>query len=94
MSAGLVPVLHSNEAYKVLAGQHPGLFLADFARPDESAAQIEHAFEALSSDPARRQDMIAAASVHAWDSVADRYIDVYRRALGQGTGEGQRGRMA
>lgn len=94
MSAGLVPVLHSNEAYKVLAGQHPGLFLADFARPDESAAQIEHAFEALSSDPARRQNMIAAAFVHAWDSVADRYIDVYRRALGQGTGEGQRGRMA
>lgn len=94
MSAGLVPVLHSNEAYKVLAGQHPGLFLADFARPDESAAQIERAFELLSSDPTRRDDMIAAASVHAWDSVADRYIDVYRRALGQDTGEGQRGRMA
>lgn len=94
MSAGLVPVLHSNEAYKVLAGQHPGLFLADFARPDESAAQIERAFELLSSDPTRRDDMIAAASVHAWDSIADRYIDVYRRALGQDTGEGQRGRMA
>lgn len=94
MSAGLVPVLHSNEAYKVLADQHPGLLLADFARPDESAAQIERAFELLSSDPTRRDDMIAAASVHAWDSVADRYIDVYRRALGQDTGEGQRGRMA
>ncbi len=94
MSAGLVPVLHANEAYKVLAGQHPGLFLADFARPKESAAQIEAAYQALTENAGTREEMIAAAAVHAWDSVADRYIDVYRRALGQHADQGQRSRPA
>ena len=83
MSAGLVPVLHKNEAYRVLATQHPGLCLADFARPDECAVQIEQAFQALLAKPAAtRADMMAGAAVHAWESVADRYIDVYRAALG------------
>jgi alpha-1,3-mannosyltransferase len=83
MSAGLVPVLHSNDAYQVLAGQHPGIPLADFSRPEESAARIEQAYQELLADPSgKRAEMMAAASVHAWESVADRYIDVYRQALG------------
>lgn len=83
MSAGLVPVLHPNDAYQVLAGQHPGISLADFSRPEESAARIERAYQDLLADPSGiRAEMMAAASVHAWESVADRYIDVYRRALG------------
>lgn len=87
MSAGLIPVLHSNDAYQVLATQHPGISLADFTRPEESAARIEQAFQALQADPAgKRDEMMAAASVHAWESVADRYIDVYRQALGKGGG--------
>ena len=87
MSAGLIPVLHSNDAYQVLATQHPGISLADFTRPEESAARIEQAFQALQADPAgKRDEMMAAASVHAWESVADRYIDVYRHALGKGGG--------
>ncbi len=83
MSAGLVPVLHPNDAYQVLAGQHPGISLADFSRPEESAARIEQAYQDLLADPSgKRADMMAAATVHAWESVADRYIDVYRQALG------------
>jgi alpha-1,3-mannosyltransferase len=87
MSAGLIPVLHPNDAYQALATQHPGISLADFSRPEESAARIEQAFQALQADPAgKRHEMMAAASVHAWESVADRYIDVYRHALGKGGG--------
>lgn len=83
MSAGLVPVLHPNDAYQVLAEQHPGISLADFARPEDSAARIEQAYQDLLADPSgKRAEMMAAASVHAWESVADRYIDVYRQALG------------
>ncbi|MBW8322955.1 MAG: glycosyltransferase family 1 protein, partial [Rhizobium sp.] len=83
MSAGLVPVLHPNDAYRVLSTQHPGLCLADFARPEECAVRIEQAFQALLANPAAtRDDMMAGAAVHAWESVADRYIDVYRAALG------------
>ena len=83
MSAGLVPVLHPNDAYQVLAGKHPGISLADFSRPEESAARIEQAYQELLADPSgKRAEMMAAASVHAWESVADRYIDVYRQALG------------
>lgn len=85
MSAGLVPVLHPNDAYQVLAGQHPGISLADFSRPEDSAARIEQTYQALLADPpGKRTEMMAAASVHAWESVADRYIDVYRQALGKG----------
>ncbi len=85
MSAGLVPVLHPNDAYQVLAGQHPGISLADFARPEESAARIEQTYQALLADPSgKRAEMMAAASVHAWESVADRYIDVYHQALDKG----------
>ncbi|NML75974.1 glycosyltransferase family 4 protein [Rhizobium sp. S-51] len=83
MSAGLVPVLHANEAYQVLARQHPGVFLADFAQPEQSARQIEKAFDLLSGDAAaKRSEMMAASAVHAWDAVADRYIDIYKQALG------------
>ena len=83
MSAGLVPVLHPNEAYRVLGAQHTGIFLADFTRPEECAARIEQAFQALLAQPAAmREEMMAGASVHAWESVADRYVDVYRAALG------------
>lgn len=89
MSAGLVPVLHPNDAYRVLAAQHPGISLADFSRPEESAARIEQTFQALLADPVgKRDEMMAAASVHAWESVADRYIDVYRQALGKRAGSG------
>lgn len=83
MSAGLVPVLHPNDAYRVLGAQHPGVCLADFSRPEECAARIEQTFQALRANPAAtRADMMSGAAVHAWESVADRYIDVYRAALG------------
>ena len=83
MSAGLVPVLHPNEAYQALGKQHRGICLADFARPEDCAARIEQTFQALLADPAAtRDEMMTGASVHAWESVADRYIDVYRAVLG------------
>lgn len=83
MSAGLVPVLHTNDAYNSLGKRHAGIFLADFSRPEEGAAAIRKAFRHLSSDPeVVRNSMIEAAATHAWASVADRYAEIYEGALG------------
>ncbi len=82
MSAGLVPVLHINDAYNALGKRHPGIFLADFARPEESAAAIRKAFLHLSSDAESvRNAMVGAAATHAWASVADHYAEIYEGAL-------------
>ncbi|MCM2397989.1 glycosyltransferase family 4 protein [Rhizobium sp. S95] len=82
MSAGLVPVLHTNDAYNALGNRHGGIFLADFARPEEAAAAVRKAYQYLSSDPeAVRNAMIDAAATHAWASVADRYAAIYEDAL-------------
>lgn len=82
MSAGLVPVLHTNDAYNALGNRHGGIFLADFARPEEAAAAVRKAYQHLSSDPeAVRGAMIDAAATHAWASVADRYAAIYEDAL-------------
>ncbi|PZU86212.1 MAG: glycosyl transferase family 1 [Shinella sp.] len=82
MSAGLVPVLHTNDAYHALGKRHGGIFLADFARPEEAAAAVRKAYQHLSSDPETvRNAMIDAAAIHAWESVADRYAAIYEDAL-------------
>ncbi|NGO66231.1 glycosyltransferase family 4 protein [Rhizobium daejeonense] len=82
MSAGLVPVLHTNDAYNALGNRHGGIFLADFARPEEASAVVRKAYQHLSSDPeAVRNAMIDAAATHAWASVADRYAAIYEDAL-------------
>lgn len=82
MSAGLVPVLHTNDAYNALGNRHGGIFLADFARPEEAAAAVRKAYQHLSSDPeVVRNAMIDAAATHAWASVADRYVAIYKDAL-------------
>lgn len=82
MSAGLVPVLHTNDAYNALGNRHGGIFLADFARPEEAAVAVRKAYQHLSSDPETvRNAMIDAAATHAWASVADRYAAIYEDAL-------------
>ncbi len=49
MSAGLLPVLHENEAYRALAAQHPAIELADFSNPPAAAQAVEAAFAKLSA---------------------------------------------
>lgn len=82
MSAGLVPVLHANEAYEALAGRHAGIALADFSRPELAAAAIEATFQHLLGSPELRSQMIAGASRHGWDGVCDDHVSLYREVLG------------
>lgn len=87
MSAGLLPVLHCNDAYQALAGRHPGVTLTDFAQADAAAQAIETAYQGLADAPTLRADMMKAASQHGWADVCDRHVALYRDVLGAGAEE-------
>lgn len=85
MGAGLVPVLHANDAYRALANKHVGLALADFSDPEAAASIIQGTFETLSKRPdVVRSAMREAAASYSWDGVAARYAELYADALGAG----------
>jgi alpha-1,3-mannosyltransferase len=95
MTAGLVPVLHPNVAYTDLAASHPEIRLCDFSDARLAAKGLGDAYAMLSRDPAGyRRAAIEAAAAYSWDRVADRYVDVYRAALGDGRREEPRGLLA
>jgi alpha-1,3-mannosyltransferase len=79
MSAGLLPVLNANEAYRALAGRHEAIALADFTKPDAAADVIEEAYRKVAAEGAvLRESLIEATQAYSWDAVAGRYIDLYR----------------
>lgn len=82
MSAGLVPVLHCNDAYQALAARHSGVAVSDFSRADVAATAIEGTYEALFASPGRRSEMMVAASQHGWSDVCDRHVALYGEVLG------------
>lgn len=89
MSAGLLPVLHANEAFRLLAERHPQIELADFGDPAEAARAIERAYQALEAGgETMRNDLITAAGDYSWSRVGDRYLDVYSAVIGE---NGRRG---
>ncbi|WP_416798429.1 glycosyltransferase family 4 protein [Ciceribacter azotifigens] len=84
MSAGLLPVLNSNDAYRSLAGQHSIVRLTDFEDATRAAEAVEAAFAGLASDPEMmRRALMEVASGYSWDTVVDQYIAVYRAALAE-----------
>jgi alpha-1,3-mannosyltransferase len=83
MSAGLLPVLQDNEAYRVLAAKHTMLTLADFAMPTVAADALLQAYAALKADPVGlRARMMRESDGYSWDGVAERYFEVYAKAIG------------
>ena len=81
MSAGLAPVVQPNAAFSKMAPRHADIRLADFASPRDAADALEAAYSALASDGAMRARLIGEAGAYAWPAVAERYFDVYRKAL-------------
>ena len=83
MSAGLLPVLHANQAYRDLATRYRDVLLCDYALSAQAADQIETAYRGLSeTGPALRLSLIEAAQTYAWDAVVERYADIYRDIVG------------
>lgn len=84
MSAGLLPVLNSNEAYRSLAGQHAVIRLANFDDVSSASEAVKAAFADLESDPdTTRRALIEAAGSYSWETVVDHYVTVYRDALAE-----------
>lgn len=81
MSAGLIPILHTNDAYRHLGREHPGIRMADFADPAAAARVTEAAYQSLLANPSERAAMIDGAGRHSWEQVAGQYYDVYRQIL-------------
>lgn len=82
MSAGLLPVLQPNDAYRGLAARHPQIRLADFAAPEQAAHIIRSTFAALTANPAaERSAAMAASADYAWPTVARHYATLYEKAL-------------
>lgn len=82
MSAGLLPVLQNNNAYAALASKHKFIQLGDFAYAQKGAQVVLDAWQTLLSDPASiRATLIDEAEDYSWESVADRYLALYRDTL-------------
>ncbi|MGO4438099.1 glycosyltransferase family 4 protein [Rhizobium sp. RAF56] len=87
MSAGLLPVLHPNEAYEALAESHHDILLADFSSATVAADALETAFarlqEAETDGGHLREGLARGTQKYAWERVAERYIEVYAAVLGE-----------
>lgn len=84
MSAGLLPVLNSNDAYVALAAKHNAIELANYADPAASAAAIVESYQRLCQNPHLREDLAEATHAYSWERVAQRYTDLYRAASDKG----------
>lgn len=85
MSAGLLPILHPNEAYRDLAERHPAIRLVDFADAAAAADAMVAAYALLATDGnALRSQVVREVERYAWDKVAERYVDAYHMALNRG----------
>ncbi|MEJ8476295.1 glycosyltransferase family 4 protein [Roseibium algae] len=81
LSAGLVPVVHPNAAFKSLAGRHPGIHLTDFSNPVAAAQVIGEAMSQLECDPVLRSDVIDSAQQHSWSTTLQEYSQLYSDVL-------------
>ncbi|MFT4098388.1 MAG: glycosyltransferase family 4 protein [Rhodoblastus sp.] len=81
LSAGLLPVVEANAAFKSFAARASDVVLADYAQPAQAADAIARAQARLAADPdSTRARLIEAAQPFAWPGVADRYMRVYEEA--------------
>jgi alpha-1,3-mannosyltransferase len=79
MSAGLVPVVHTNESFKELIDSSPVGTVTDFADPPAAARTIRRELDGLS--PESRRAAMAFANRFAWRTHAERTVGYYQQAL-------------
>lgn len=84
MSAGLLPVLEGNAAYRALAARHGDIRISDFGNPATAARAVEAAHAALVADPGLRARLIEEAESYSWQGAAERYRGWYETIIGSG----------
>lgn len=84
MSAGLLPVLAPNAAYRALASRHGDVVLTDFTDPIGVADAVLKAFDEVAENgEALRGRLIADAERYSWSAVAEAYGSCYGTVLGK-----------
>lgn len=89
LSAGLLPVVHSNAAYSSFAVKYGAVRVVDFEDPQLSAAAVRDALADLVASPTLRNEGISVAEKFAWPYVGEEYRSVYRDVLAWGAGGAQ-----
>jgi alpha-1,3-mannosyltransferase len=85
LSAGLIPIVHANEAFRSLAKTCDLVHLADFRDSADAATKIEEVFAALRQNHADLRSAAQKAAVnYDWPAVADLYLDLYREVMEAG----------
>jgi alpha-1,3-mannosyltransferase len=84
LSAGLIPVVEPNTAFRSLQERHPMVYLADYSNPEAAAGTIGHAMAELERAPSLRFAAIASSDQHSWQSTIKHYDKLYLDALGAG----------
>lgn len=86
LSAGLLPVVHGNAAYRSFALKHGVVRIVDFSDPYLSAVAVRDALAELAVSPALRNEGINVAAKFAWPHVGEKYKSVYREVLRRSAG--------
>lgn len=82
MSAGLAPVLHGNDAYRLLFERHDCVTITDFSDPQTAAKALNDAFAAVEAGGASlRAHLETEAQTYSWNGVTDRYCAIYDRII-------------
>ncbi|MET1413498.1 glycosyltransferase family 4 protein [Roseibium sp. HPY-6] len=81
MSAGLVPVVEANDAFRAIAWKHPLVRTVDYADTRRAADSIQASFAELERHPGLRSEAIGAARDYGWSAKAQQYENLYRDIL-------------
>ena len=81
LSAGLLPVVHPNDAFSSLAAKHPMVSLADYGEPATAANAVQTGFQKLVEEPELREAAISSAAQHGWEAVIANYDQLYLDVL-------------
>jgi len=81
LSAGLIPVVHGNEAFVSLARELEDVRIADFDNRRETLAAIVFAFNGLTAAPELRTRAANSVQRFGWSFVAREYDGFYRELL-------------
>ena len=81
LSAGLVPIVEPNQAFRSLAQKHPMVLLASFSDPADTANKILSAWNQRVESPDIRARSVNSAAQHGWQATISQYDTLYREAL-------------
>jgi len=81
MSAGLIPIVHSNAAFVEFQRHNDFVNLANFAAPNEAAAAILNAWKHAQRNQSLSLNIQRSVECFSWASVAGKYAALYERIL-------------